>query len=44
MKDCKLYGKKEREIVSLINTVRLFKDGIGMKFGLEKCARLVVGT
>jgi hypothetical protein len=38
----KLYGKKEREIESLINTVRIFSDDIGMKFGFEKCARLVV--
>ena len=42
MDDLKLYGKKEREIDSLINTVRIFSDDIGMKFGLEKCARLVV--
>jgi hypothetical protein len=42
MDDLKLYGQKEREIDSLINTVRIFKDDIGMKFVLEKCARLVV--
>jgi hypothetical protein len=42
MDDFKLYGKKEREIDSLINTVRIFSDDIGVKFGLEKCARLVV--
>jgi hypothetical protein len=42
MDNFKLYGKKEREIDSLINTVRIFSDDISMKFGLEKFARLVV--
>ena len=42
MDDLKLYSKKEREIDSLINTARIFSDDIGMKFGLEKCARLIV--
>ena len=42
MDDLKLYSKKEREIDSMINTVRIFSEDIGMKFGLEKCARLIV--
>jgi hypothetical protein len=42
MDDLKLYDKKERDSDSLINTVRIFSDDIGMQFGLEKCARLVV--
>ena len=42
MDDLKLYARKEREIDSLINTVRLFSDDIGMTFGLDKYARLVV--
>jgi translation elongation factor EF-1beta len=37
-----LYGKKERGIDSLINTVRIFSEDIGMTFGLEKCPRFVV--
>jgi hypothetical protein len=37
----KLYDKKEQEIDSLINTIRIFSDDIGMKFGLEKCVRLI---
>ena len=40
--DLKLYARKEREIDSLISTVRIFSDDIGMKFGLGKCARLIV--
>ena len=42
MDNLKLYAKKEREIDSIINTVRIFSDDIGMKFGLNKCARLIV--
>jgi hypothetical protein len=42
MDDLKLYEKKEREIDSLINTARIFSDDIDIKFGLEKCARLIV--
>ena len=42
MDDLKLYGKNEREIDSMINTVRIFSDDIGMKFGLEKCGRLII--
>ena len=42
MDDLKLYSKKEREIDLLINTARIFSDDIGMRFGLEKCARLLV--
>jgi hypothetical protein len=34
MDDLMLYGKKE--------SFRIFSDDISMKFGLEKCARLVV--
>ena len=30
------------ELESLINTVRIFSDDIGMEFGLQKCAILVM--
>ena len=42
MDDLRLYTKKERVIDSLINMMRIFSDDIGMKFGLDKCARLLV--
>ncbi|KAJ8039802.1 Retrovirus-related Pol polyprotein from type-2 retrotransposable element R2DM [Holothuria leucospilota] len=42
MDDLKLYGKNEREIDSMINTVRIFGNDIGMKLGLEKCGRLII--
>ena len=42
MDDLKLYSKKEREVNYMLNTVRIFSDDIRMKFGLDKCARLVI--
>ena len=42
MGDLKLYGNDERQIDSLINTVRVFSDGIRMEFGLKKCAVVVM--
>ena len=42
MDDLKLYGKDERQIDSLVNTVQVFSDDIGMKFGLKKCGVLVM--
>ena len=38
MDDLKLFAKNEKEIdSSVVQTVRIFSDDIGMKFGLEKC-------
>ena len=42
MDDLKLYAKSERELDSLIQTVRIFSDDVGMVFGLDKCAVLVL--
>jgi hypothetical protein len=42
MDDLKLYGKSKAEVEALVNTVRIFTDDIGMKFGLQKCAPLVM--
>ena len=41
MDDLKLYGSDERQVDSLINTVRVLSDDIRMEFGLKRC-RLVV--
>lgn len=38
MDDLKLYGKNEKEINSLIQTVRIFSEDIKMEFGIDKCA------
>ena len=34
--------KSERELDLLIQTVRIFSVNVGMKFGLDKCAVLVL--
>lgn len=42
MDDLKLYGKKKGRVDSLVNTVRVFSNDIGMEFGLEKCGILIL--
>ena len=41
MDDLKLYAKNEKELDSLVQTVRVFSNDIGMQFGLDKCAVLI---
>ena len=42
MVDLKLYSRSETELDSLVQTVRVFSEDIGMEFGIEKCAMLVM--
>ena len=42
MDDFKLYSRSEKGSDSLVQTVRVFSEDIGMKFGTEKCAMLVM--
>ena len=42
MDDLKLYSKSERVLDSLIQTVGVFNEDIGMQFGIDKCATLVM--
>ena len=42
MDDLKLYGRNVNEIDSLIQTVRIFSQDIGMEFGIQKCAMLKI--
>ena len=42
MDDLKLYGRNEKGLDSLVQTVRVFCKDIGMEFGTEKCAMLVM--
>ena len=42
MDDLKLYAKSEKELDSLIQTVRAFSKDVGMQFGIEKCSTLVM--
>ena len=42
MDDIKLFAKNEKELETHINTVRIYSPDIGMEFGKEKCAILVM--
>ena len=42
MDDLKLYSRSEKGLDSLVQTVRVFSEAIGMEFGIEKCAILVM--
>ena len=42
MDDLKLYSRSEKGLDSLVLTVRVFSEDIGMEFGIEKCAMLVM--
>ena len=42
MDDLKLYSRNERGLDSLVQTVRVFSEDIGMEFDIEKCAMLVM--
>ena len=42
MDDLKLYNQSEKGLGSLVLTVRVFSEDIGMDFGIETCAMLVM--
>ena len=42
MDDLRLYSRSEKGLDSLVQTVRVFSEDIGMEFGIEKCAMLVM--
>ena len=42
MEDLKLFAKNQDQIDSLVQTVHLFSEDIGMQFGLNKCGVLVL--
>ena len=42
MDDLKLYCRSEKGLDSLVQTVCVFSEDIGMEFGIEKCAMLVM--
>ena len=42
MDDLKFYSKSEKTLDFLIQTVRIFSEDIGMQFGIDKCAMLVI--
>ena len=42
MDDFKLFAKNDKELETLIHAVRIYSQDIGMEFGKEKCAMLVI--
>ena len=42
MDDLKLYSQCEKGLDSLVQTVCVFSEDIGMKFGIEKCVMLAM--
>ena len=42
MDDIKLFAKNEKELETLIHAIRIYSQDIGMKFGIEKFAMLVI--
>ena len=42
MDDLKLYSRSEKGLDSLVQAGCVFSEGIGMEFGIEKCAMLVI--
>ena len=42
MDDLKHFAKNEKDLETQINTVRIYSRDIGMEFGIEKCAMLVM--
>ena len=42
MDDIKLFAKNEKELETVIHAVRIYSQDIGMEFGIEKCAMLVI--
>ena len=42
MDDIKLFAKNEKELETLIRAVRIYSQDIGMEYGIEKCAMLVM--
>ena len=42
MDDIRLFAKNEKELETLIHTIRIYSQDIGMEFGIEKCVMLIM--
>ena len=42
MDELNLYASNEKSLEALIETVHVFSNGIGMEYGVEKCAVLTM--
>ncbi len=41
MDDVKLFTRNEKEIETILQSMRIYSEHIEMKFGIEKCAMLI---
>ena len=42
MENIKLFAKNEKELDTLIQTIRMYNQNLGMEFGMVKCALLIM--
>ena len=42
MNDIKNFAKNEKQLETMVQTIRIYSQDIGMEFGIEKCAMLVI--
>ena len=42
MDNIKIFAKNESRAKTLIQTIKIYRKDIGMKFGIEKCAMLII--
>ena len=42
MDDIKLFVENEKELETLVQAVRIYNQGIGIEFGIERCAMLII--
>ena len=42
MDDIKIFVKNEKELETLIQTIRIYSQDIRIEFGIEKCATLII--
>ena len=42
MNDLKLYGQKEKQTDTLVNTALIFNEDFGMELGISKCPTLIM--
>ena len=42
MVDVKLFAKNSKELMTLIQTIRIYKQDIGIEFDTEQCAMLII--
>ena len=44
MESIKVFVKNEKELESLIQTIRIYRQNIGLQYGIEKCIMLILNS